>query len=142
MEVRNLKIMFQKSGSGSVNTRIAIPLSWVREIGANEKEREVKVMFDGQKITIQKLECNRFYDKSIVNMENLKKVLVDDGTNGDMTTEEIATVKAFTEYNSEEDMEYLLEKLLEKKQGEYAHNDINLQTIYEIISIGEWNYNS
>lgn len=142
MEVRNLKIMFQKSGSGSVNTRIAIPLSWVREIGANEKEREVKVMFDGQKITIQKLECNRFYDKSIVNMENLKKVLVDDGTNGDMTTEEIATVKAFTEYNSEEDMEYLLEKLLEKKQGEYVHNDINWQTIYSIISTGDWNYNS
>ena len=143
MEVRNLKMMFQKSGSGSVNTRIAIPLSWVREIGANEKERDVKVMFDGQKITIQKLDCNRFYNGAIVDMENLRKVLADDSTaRGDMTTEEIDTIKSFVQYDSEEDFEYLLEKLQEKKGGGYVHNDINWQIIYSIISQGEWNYNS
>lgn len=142
MEVRKLKIMFQKSGSGSVNTRIAIPLSWVREIGVNEKEREVEVSFDGENIIIHKLNCNRFYDGSIVSKENLRKILIDDGSKGDMTEKEIKTMKAFIKYNSNDDMDYLLEKLIEKKQGEYVHNDINWQTIYEIISIGEWNYNS
>lgn len=142
MEVRKLKIMFQKGGSGSTTTRISIPLSWVREIGANEKEREVKVMFDGQKITIQKLECNRFYNGAVVDMENLKKVLADDNTTGDMTTEEIDTIKSFVQYDSEEDMEYLLEKLQEKKGGGYVHTEINQQIIYDIISQGEWNYNS
>ena len=142
MEVRKLKIMFQKGGSGSTTTRISIPLSWVREIGVNEKEREVEVSFDGENIIIHKLNCNRFYDGSIVSKENLRKMLIDDGSKGDMTEKEIKTMKAFIKYNSNDDMDYLLEKLLEKKQGEYVHNDINWQTIYEIISIGEWNYNS
>lgn len=142
MEVRKLKIMFQKGGSGSTTTRISIPLSWVREIGVNEKEREVEVSFDGENIIIHKLNCNRFYDGSIVSKENLRKILIDDGSKGDMTEKEIKTMKAFIKYNSNDDMDYLLEKLIEKKQGEYVHNDINWQTIYEIISIGEWNYNS
>ena len=142
METRKLKMMFQKGGSGSTTTRISIPVSWVRELGINEIEREVEIMFNGEKIEIRKLDCNRFYDGAIVDMENLRKILADDNTTGDMTTEEIATVKAFAEYNSEEDFEYLLEKLQEKKGGGYVHNDINWQIIYSIISQGEWNYNS
>ena len=143
METRNLKMMFQKGGSGSTTTRISLPLSWIREMKIDEKEREVEVMFENGKITIQKLDCNRFYNGAIVDMENLRKVLADDSTaRGDMTTEEIATVKAFAEYNSKEDFEYLLEKLQEKKGGGYVHNDINWQIIYSIISQGEWNYNS
>ena len=85
---------------------------------------------------------NKFYNGAEVNMENLKKVLADDNTAGDMTTDEINTINSFAEYNSEEDMEYLLEKLQEKKQGEYVHDEINWQTIYSIISTGDWNYNS
>ena len=143
METRKLKMMFQKGGSGSITTRISIPIDWVRKMKIDEKEREVEVMFNGEKITIQKLDCNRFYDGSIVDMENLRKVLlIDDGATGDMTQKEIDTIKSFAEYNSEEDMEYLLEKLQEKKQGEYVHDEINWQTIYSIVSQGEWNYNS
>lgn len=134
--------MFQKGGSGSTTTRISIPIDWVRKMKVDENEREVEVMFDGKKITIQKLDCNRFYDGSIVDMKNLKKVLTDDNTTGDMTTEEIDTIKSFVQYDSEEDMEYLLEKLQEKKGGEYIYNEINWQTIYSIISQGDWNYNS
>ena len=142
METRKLKMMFQKGGSGSITTRISIPIDWVRKMKIDENEREVEVMFDGEKITIQKLDCNRFYDGSIVDMENLKKVLADDNTTVDMTTEEIDTIKSFVQYDSEEDIEYLLEKLQEKKQGEYMHTEVNWQTIYGIISQGEWNYNS
>ena len=143
METRRLKVLFTKGGSGSTTTRLGLPSTWVREMGISENEREVEVMFDGEKITIQKLDCNRFYNGAVVDTENLKKVLADDNTTGgDMATDEINTIKSFAEYNSEEDMEYLLEKLQEKKGGEYVHNDINWQTIYSIISQGEWNYNS
>ena len=79
---------------------------------------------------------SKFYDGTEVNMENLKKILQDnDGKDGDMTAEEIATIKAFIKAGYEEDYEYLLEKL----QGK---NSINWQIIYDIISVGEWNYNA
>ena len=142
METRKLKMMFQKGGSGSTTTRISIPIDWVRKMKIDENEREVEVMFENGKITIQKLDCNRFYNGAVVDMKNLKRVLADDNTAGDMTQKEIDTIKSFAEYNSEEDMEYLLEKLREKKGGEYVHNDINWQTIYSIISQGGWNYNA
>lgn len=79
----------------------------------------------------------RFYNGSAVTMENLRKILTDDGIEGNMTTNEIAIVKSFADYNSKEDFEYLLQKLQEKKC-----NDINWQTIYDLISQGQWNYNS
>lgn len=85
---------------------------------------------------------NKFYNGAEVNMENLKKVLADDNTTGDMTQKEIDTIKSFVQYDSEEDMEYLLQKLQEKKGGGYVHDEINWQTIYSIVSQGEWNYNS
>lgn len=142
MEVRSLKMMFQKSGSGSINTRLGLPSTWVREMGISESEREVEVMFDGEKITIQKLDYNRFYNGAMVDMKNLKKVFADDGTTGDMAESEIKTIKSFVKCNSEEDMNYLLEKLQEKNVDGYIYNEVNWQTIYSIISQGEWNYNS
>lgn len=142
MKTRRLKVLFTKGGSGSTTTRLGLPSTWVREMGISENEREVEVMFDGEKITIQKLDCNRFYDGSIVDMKNLKKILQDDRNDGDMTTEEIDTIKSFVQYDSEEDFEYLLEKLQEKNVDGYIYNEVNWQTIYSIISQGEWNYNS
>ena len=142
METRKLKMMFQKGGSGSTTTRISIPIDWVRKMKIDENEREVEVMFENGKITIQKLDCNRFYNGAVVDMKNLKRVLADDNTAGDMTQKEIDTIKSFVQYDSEEDFEYLLEKLQAKKGGEYIYNEINWQTIYSIISTGDWNYNS
>ena len=75
-------------------------------------------------------------------MKNLKKVFADDGTTGDMAESEIKTIKSFVKCNSEEDMNYLLEKLQEKNVDGYIYNEVNWQTIYSIISQGEWNYNS
>ena len=88
------------------------------------------------------MENNKFYNGLEVNMENLKKILRDDNTTGDMVTEEINTVRKFAEVNDKADYKYLLEKLKERKQGEYVYNGANWQTIYEIISNGDWNYNS
>lgn len=46
MEKRILKTLFSKSGSGSENARITLPISWVREMGITEHEREVEISFD------------------------------------------------------------------------------------------------
>lgn len=138
------KVTFNKSGAGSVSGRVTIPRAFLEILGVTKEENEIKITMQGEKIIIEKgeIEMNKFYNGAEVNMENLKKVLADDNTTGDMTQKEIDTIKSFVQYNSEEDMEYLLQKLQEKKGGGYVHNEINWQIIYDIISQGEWNYNS
>ena len=56
MEKRVLKIMFAKGGSGSLHTKLNVPITWVRAMGISAEEREVEILFDGEKITIQKKE--------------------------------------------------------------------------------------
>ena len=50
MEKRQINMMFQKGGSGSVTTRLAIPKSWVDKMGVTQDEREVIVEFDGERV--------------------------------------------------------------------------------------------
>lgn len=54
MEKRVLKIMFAKGGSGSLHTKLNVPITWIRAMGVSAEEREVEIVFDGEKITIQK----------------------------------------------------------------------------------------
>lgn len=51
---RILKVSFQKSGVGSMNTRVSIPITWIRELGITEQDREIKVSINEDKITIEK----------------------------------------------------------------------------------------
>jgi hypothetical protein len=53
-ETRILKVLFGKSGSGSINTRISLPITWLKEMGITQDNKEVEVTFEGNKITIQK----------------------------------------------------------------------------------------
>ena len=46
MEERKLRIMFCKDGRGATNTKITLPIKWVRAIGANPEDREVIVQYD------------------------------------------------------------------------------------------------
>ena len=55
LEQRKINMMFQKGGSGSVTTRLAIPKSWVDKMGVTQDEREVIVEFDGERITVRKM---------------------------------------------------------------------------------------
>lgn len=55
MEKRQINMMFQKGGSGSVTTRLAIPKTWVDKMGVSQDEREVIVEFDGERITVRKM---------------------------------------------------------------------------------------
>lgn len=55
---RVLKVTFNKSGGTSsrngVTTRLALPTSWVKDLGITETEREVKLTYEDGKIIIEK----------------------------------------------------------------------------------------
>lgn len=51
---RKLKISFNKGGNGSLCTRLAIPITWIRELGIDENDREVIVKLDDNKIIVEK----------------------------------------------------------------------------------------
>ena len=54
MEERKAKIMFSKSGRGSLTTRITLPIVWVRHLGASQEDREVTIALEDNKIIIKK----------------------------------------------------------------------------------------
>ena len=54
-------MVVNKSGSGSNTFRVTLPSAWIREMGLSETERELKISFDGEKITIEKDTTEREY---------------------------------------------------------------------------------
>lgn len=56
MESRKINVMFQKSGSGSISTRISVPKSWIDQMGITKENRGILIEFDGKKIIIRKPE--------------------------------------------------------------------------------------
>ena len=56
MEKRVVKVMFAKGGSGSLHTKLNVPITWIRAMGISVENREVEIVFDGKQITIQKKE--------------------------------------------------------------------------------------
>lgn len=55
IEIRRIKITLARSGNGSLSPRITLPTKWIREMGIEELNREMKVSFDGEKIIIEKI---------------------------------------------------------------------------------------
>ena len=49
MEVRNLNVIFNKSGSGSINTKISLPVTWIKQMGITKDDREVVAEFNEEK---------------------------------------------------------------------------------------------
>ena len=60
MEVRIAKVSFNKSGGtakgNAITNRITIPTSWIKEMGIDIENREVKMVFENTKIIIEKHE--------------------------------------------------------------------------------------
>ena len=56
MEERKLKISFGKSGNGYLTPRISLPISWIKDMGLSQTNREVIVKYDenSKQIVIQK----------------------------------------------------------------------------------------
>ena len=74
MELRKLKISFVKSGSGSLNTRLGVPISWIKELGISQENKEVLVYKINGKIIISKnyLEWNIEEVSEIAKIEIVK----------------------------------------------------------------------
>lgn len=55
-EVRKLKISIGRSGSGSEDAKISIPISWIRDMKLSQEDREVEVLYSPRtkKISIKK----------------------------------------------------------------------------------------
>ena len=58
MEKRKLRVIFNKSGSGSTTTRLTLPKTWIDQLGVKEWNKIVDVSFDGEKIVIEKTKEN------------------------------------------------------------------------------------
>jgi hypothetical protein len=46
MEERILKVLWNKSGSGSISPRLLIPIAWLRDMGVNENDLEIKAVYN------------------------------------------------------------------------------------------------
>ena len=55
-ESRQLKVSFNKSGSGSISSSVRLPISWLKEMNISKEERGIEVIFDNEKIIIKKLD--------------------------------------------------------------------------------------
>lgn len=55
MEKRNLNVIFNKSGSGSLSTRVTLPITWIKEMDIDKNNREIEVTFYNKEIKIKKL---------------------------------------------------------------------------------------
>lgn len=54
MENKDLKITFNKGGSGSITPRLSLPAKWIREMGLDQDNREIKARFEEDKIILEK----------------------------------------------------------------------------------------
>ena len=52
LETRELNLIANKGGSGSVGFKLSIPKSWAQALGLDMKNRTVVASFDGDKIII------------------------------------------------------------------------------------------
>ena len=42
-------VSFAKSGKGNITPKISIPYTWIKEMGINEEDREILLIFDEEK---------------------------------------------------------------------------------------------
>lgn len=54
LEKRDLRVSFNKSGSGSMSSRVILPITWFKEMGVTEENRNIVATFEDGKITIKK----------------------------------------------------------------------------------------
>ena len=46
MEERKLRVIFAKDGRGATNTKITLPISYLKEMGVTPEDREVTLKYD------------------------------------------------------------------------------------------------
>ena len=70
MESRMANMIFNKAGGNagadSKGCKLSLPSSWVKQLGINELEREVRIDFNGEKITVsKKLTIDEFIERKL-----------------------------------------------------------------------------
>lgn len=74
IETRNAKLIVNKSGGkrgGSSTFRATLPTSWVREMGLNEENRNLKLEFNGKQITITNRKLDIDAIENVLEIQNL-----------------------------------------------------------------------
>lgn len=56
MSKKRLKVNFNKGGNGGVSAKLTLPITMVRELGLNEENKFIDVVYDDGKIIITKSE--------------------------------------------------------------------------------------
>ena len=84
MEKRTGKIIVQAPGGtaskGSYTYKLAIPSSWIKEMGLSEDERHVELIFDGTTISITKrFSVDKYISINKAKMHDLFELLFYDG---------------------------------------------------------------
>lgn len=46
MEERKLRVIFSKDGRGATNTKITLPIAYLKKMGVTAEDREVNLIFD------------------------------------------------------------------------------------------------
>lgn len=86
----------------------------------------------------------KLYNGKKVTTENVLNMLREEDTEGgDMTDDEVAVIKRVSRQDyegAEEDLQYLTEKLQEETKIGYLYPSANWQTVYDILSQGNWYY--
>ncbi len=49
MDERNLNIIWTKAGTGSLTTKLSIPISWCYDMGLSKEERKIKAIYNEEK---------------------------------------------------------------------------------------------
>lgn len=132
METQKFIMTVNKGGSGGVTYRSTLPVDWVRKMGLGEDNKNLKLEFNGESITITNNEeevkmLNGLLEKAKIEIEGeIEKVgFIDDSDNYDRFLDELA--KKLTEkeilkgnddidlyYEKEGEIEELSESLLEE----------------------------
>lgn len=133
MRTKKTKLLANKGGSGGYTFRATLPVHWLREMGLNENNRDLKLEFDGKQIIIKNNQeeikmMNRLLDKLKLEVEKeIEEIgFVDDSDNlQDRFIDEVAYKVAKEEilkgdddidlyYEKEGEIQEIAEELMER----------------------------
>ena len=49
MESRKLRISFNKSGRGTYTPKLALPTSYIKDMGITKEDRDIELLYDNEK---------------------------------------------------------------------------------------------
>lgn len=159
MEIRKAKLLAntRKSGSGGTTFRATLPSTWIRKMGLSEKNRDLKLEFDGKQIIIKNNEeevkmMNNLLEKAKMEIEKEMEEMgyIDDSDNADRFLDELARKLVEKEilqgdddidlyYEKEGEIEELAEDLLEELNV-YTSDKYNLVKVEHEFGYGYDNW--